>query len=64
MLEWLTSATSIATVVTAVVFTWYGHWLGFSWARKVLIQRFARLGYIRYRTLDNGDIEILKINED
>jgi hypothetical protein len=68
MLDILTSDVSLAILVSAVIFTLYGHGWGVSWGYKwyseILINRLAREGYVRYRTLENGNIEIIKLNED
>ena len=68
MLDFINSPTSLAILVSGIVFTIFGHGLGFLWGYKwysrLLIDSLTKEGYVRYRILDNGEIELLKINED
>ena len=55
-------------LVTAVIFTMVGWWFGVtSNVREIsgaLIDKLIEDGYVRARTLPNGDIELLKHNEE
>lgn len=68
MLEWLTSTTSIAILASAAVFYLFGRYTGAKTGARVAtdftIDSLAQQGYVKYTRLDNGDIEIHKINEE
>jgi hypothetical protein len=67
MVEALTSVTSLAILTSAAVFYTFGHYTGVrtgaKLAAEVTIDSLAREGYVKYRTLDNGDIELIKLEE-
>ena len=52
---------------TAVIFTGLGWWFGVQENTKdvatVLLDKLIDDGYIRTRTLENGDIELVKLDE-
>lgn len=68
MLEWLTSTTSLAILTTAVVFYLFGQYTGVKTGAKLAadhtIDALVEQGYVKYRTLANGEIEIIKLKED
>jgi hypothetical protein len=68
MLEWLTSATSLSILVSAAIFYIFGQYTGVKLGAKLAadftIDSLAEQGYVKYRTLENGEIELIKIKED
>jgi hypothetical protein len=68
MLELLNSPISLAILVSGVVFTVFGSTIGLAWGYKLytglVIDILVKEGYVKYRTLDNGEIELIKLNED
>lgn len=68
MLEWLTSVTSLSILVSAVVFYIFGQYTGVKIGAKLAadftIDSLAEQGYVKYRRLNNGDIELIKLRED
>lgn len=68
MIELVNSPVSLAILVSGVVFTIFGSGLGLAWSHKHntsrMLEMLAREGYVKYRTLDNGEIELIKLNED
>jgi len=68
MLELLSSPVSWAILVSGIVFTVYGSTLGLALGYKIyagqMIDILAKEGYVKYRTLDNGEIELIKLNEE
>lgn len=68
MLELISSPISWAIIVSGIVFTIYGSTLGLAIGYKIylkhMIDILAKEGYVKYRTLDNGEIELIKLNED
>jgi len=68
MLELLSSPVSWAILVSGIVFTVYGSTLGLAMGYKIyaahMIDILAKEGYVKYRTLDNGEIELIKLNEE
>ena len=67
MVEVLTSVTSLAIITSAAIFYMFGRYTGVKTGAKlaadVTIDSLARGGYVKYRTLDNGDIKLIKLEE-
>lgn len=67
MLEAVTSVTSLAILSSAVVFYFFGRYTGVKTgarlAADITIDSLAEQGYVRYRRLRNGDIELIKLEE-
>lgn len=67
MLESLTSVTSIAIITSAVVFYLFGRYTGVKTGARLAadftIDSLAQQGYVRYRRLSNGDIELIKLED-
>lgn len=68
MLDFLNEPISLAVLVSAAIFTLFGHYsgfkMGYGWYSKLLVRTLALEGYVKYRTLANGEIELIKLNED
>jgi len=68
MLELLNSPVSLAILVSGVIFTAFGCTIGLAWVYKLhtglVIDILVKEGYVKYRKLDNGEIELIKLNEE
>lgn len=68
MLDLLTNTVSLAILVSGVVFYLFGKWRGVQYAARTcsdaLLDLLIEDGYLRYKTLENGEIKILKLDED
>lgn len=68
MIETIITPISLAILTSGVIFYTLGSWHGYKKSAKLMarvtIDMLVDEGYVRFRTLDNGKIEILKLNED
>jgi len=68
MLELINSSVSWAIIVSGIVFTVYGSTLGLALGYKIyakhMVDILVREGYVKYRTLEDGEIELIKLNEE
>lgn len=68
MIETIITPISLAILTSGVIFYMLGNYHGYKKSAKLMarvtIDMLVDEGYVRFRTLDNGEIEILKLNED
>ena len=67
MLDLLTQTTSVAILVSAVVFYVLGRFQGFKTgailSAEITVDTLLQQGYLRYRITDDGEKQIIKLKE-